>query len=119
MNENYITIQAEKGTINISEDVISAVVAVALSEVDGAAGLAHTIGEELSELLGKKSLSKGVKVQFVENSIIVDIVILVRFGCNITTVAQKVQQMTASSLEAMTGESSVINVHVAGVSMEK
>jgi len=119
MNENYITIQAERGTINISEDVISAVVSAALAEVDGAAGLANTFGAELVELLGKKCLSKGVKVQFVENSIIVDIVILVRFGCNITSVAQKVQQVAASSLEAMTGESSVINVHVAGVSMEK
>jgi len=119
MNENYITIQAEKGTINISEDVITAVVSVALAEVDGAAGLANTFGAELVELLGKKSLTKGVRVQFVDNSIVVDIVILVRFGCNITAVAQKVQQAVASSLEAMTGESSVINVLVAGVSMEK
>ena len=119
INDSYITIQTEKGSINISEDVISAVVSAALKEVDGAAGLAHAYGAELAEMLGRKSLSKGVKVQFVDNSVIVDIVILVRFGCNIASVAQKVQEVASSSLEAMTGQSSVINVHVAGVSMEK
>lgn len=119
MNESYITIQDEQGSISISEDVIASVVSASMAEVDGAAGLAHTFGAELVELLGKKSLGKGVKVQFENNSITVDVVIMVRFGCNIAAVAQQVQRAVASSLEAMTGQSSVINVHVAGVSMEK
>jgi uncharacterized alkaline shock family protein YloU len=119
MNDSYVTITAEKGSINISEDVISVVVSSALAETDGAAGLANTVGAELAELLGRKSVSKGVKVQFVDNNIVVDVIILVRFGCNITSVAQKVQSSVTAAVEAMTGHSSVVNVHVSGVSFDK
>jgi uncharacterized alkaline shock family protein YloU len=119
MNDSYVTIFDENGSINISEDVISVVVSSALKEVDGAAGLAHTVGGELAELLGRKNISKGVRVQFVDNHIVVDVIILVRFGCNIASVAQKVQSSVASSVEAMTGQSSVVNVHVSGVAFDK
>ena len=58
MPENYIARQDEHGSINISEDVIAVMVAAAASEVDGVAGLANTIGTDLAELLGRKSVSK-------------------------------------------------------------
>ena len=119
MTENYITILDENGSINISEEVISVVVSAALAEVEGVAGLANTVGAELAELLGKKSVSKGVKVQFVDGSIVVDVIVLVRFGCQITSVAQEVQTAVASSVEAMTGHGSVVNVHVSGVAFDK
>lgn len=38
MPENYITCQDEKGSINISEDVVAAMVRAAITEVDGVAG---------------------------------------------------------------------------------
>ena len=64
MGENYITCREEKGSINISEDVIISMVRSVLSEVEGVAGLSNTAGAELAELIGLKSVSKGVKVQF-------------------------------------------------------
>ena len=39
MPENYITCQDEKGSINISEDVVAAMVRAAITEVDGVAVL--------------------------------------------------------------------------------
>ena len=38
MPENYITCQDEKGSINISEEVISALVRAAVTQVEGVAG---------------------------------------------------------------------------------
>ena len=38
MPENYITCQDEKGSINISEDVVAAMVRAAITDVDGVAG---------------------------------------------------------------------------------
>ena len=52
MPENYITCQDEKGSINISEDVVAAMVRAAITEVDGVAGVATSTGTELAELLG-------------------------------------------------------------------
>ena len=87
MGENYITCQAEKGSINISEEVISSVVRSAISEIEGVAGLSNTAGAEIAELIGLKTLSKGVKVQFVEEKIVADVIITVEYGCNIVKVA--------------------------------
>ena len=47
MPENYITCQDEKGSINISEDVVAAMVRAAITEVDGVAGIATSAGTEL------------------------------------------------------------------------
>ncbi len=119
MAENYITTQEEKGSIHIAEDVIAVIVAAAVSEVEGVAGLANTTGGELADFVGKKSIAKGVKISFDEEHITVDVLIMVRFGCNVTQVAQKVQEAVASSVEAMTALHAVVNVHVSGVSFEK
>lgn len=119
MPENYITAAGEHGTINISEDVISVVVGTALAEVDGVAGTAGTVGGELAELFGKKSPSKGVKVVFDEGKISVEVIILVRFGCNIVSVGKKVQSAITSAVESMTGMEAEVNVRISGVAFEK
>ena len=100
MPENYIARQDEHGSINISEDVIAVMVAAAASEVDGVAGLANTIGTDLAEFLGRKSVSKGVKVQFVEDKIVVDVVVIVRFGVKINEVGVKIQEAVAGAVES-------------------
>ena len=65
MAENYISCQDDRGSINISEDVIISMVRAAINEVEGVAALTQPAASELAELLGIKSASKGLKVQFV------------------------------------------------------
>jgi len=120
MGENYISCQLEKGSINISEEVITGVVKSAVSEVEGVAGLSYTAGAELAELIGLKSVSKGVKVQFEDGKIIVDVIINVVYGCNIVQVAREVQDKIMSLIQAYTGiEKAEVNVHVSGISFDK
>ena len=120
MNDNYITSQVDNGSINISEDVIYSMVKAVISEVDGVAGLANTAGAELAELLGLKTVSKGVKVQLNDNQIVVDAIINVSYGCNIVKVAQEVQERVTGAIQATTGfEQPQVNVHVSGISFDK
>ena len=120
MGENYITCQVEKGSINISEEVITSIVKSAISEVEGVAGLSNTAGAELAELIGLKTVTKGVKVQFVDEKIIVDVIINVLYGSNIVSVARTVQDRVMSLVQASTGiEQAEVNVHVSGISFEK
>lgn len=119
MGENYVTRKDEKGSINISEDVIAVMVSAAIAEVDGVAGPSNTIASELVEFLGKKSVQKGIKVQFDENNITIDTIITVRFGSNITEVAQKVQSEIATSVANMTGMQPTVNVHVSGIAFDR
>ncbi|MGI5986194.1 MAG: Asp23/Gls24 family envelope stress response protein, partial [Oscillospiraceae bacterium] len=115
MADNYITTETEKGKVSISEDVIVVMVGAAITEVDGVDGLANTVGNDILEFIGKKNLAKGVKVTLQEDHITVDVLIMVTFGCVITEVAAKVQQAVSNAIEAMTGLSPTVNVHVSGV----
>ena len=120
MGENYISCSVETGSINISEDVISTIVRNTASEVEGVAALSNTAGAEIAEMIGLKTVSKGVKVQFVEEKIVVDVIITVEYGCNIVKVAQSVQDKVMSLVQASTGiEQAEVNVHVSGISFDK
>ena len=120
MGDNYISCKAENGSINISEDVISTIVRTAITEIDGVAGISNTAGAELAELIGIKTVSKGIKVQIVDDTIKVDAVILVRYGCNIVNVAKEVQNSVTEAVQAITGiDKAEVNVHVSGVAFEK
>lgn len=120
MAENYITCVEEKGTINISDDVIATMVKVAVKEVDGVAGMAITAGPAVSELLNKKTSSKGVKVSFGENSMNIDVVIMVKYGSNVVNVATAVQETVMTHVQDMTSVDDVtVNVHVSGIAFDK
>lgn len=116
MAENYITKIEEKGTINISEDVIVNIVRSAAIEVDGVAGFANTAGAEIAEFIGFKTMSKGVKIQLNGDKNVIDTLINVKYGSNIVSVAEKVQSRILEAVEAGTGIENVeVNVHVTGI----
>ena len=120
MGENYITCYDKNGSINISEEVIGSVIKAAVAEVEGVAGLSNTAGAELAEKIGLKTISKGVKVQFVDGKIIIDLIINVYYGCNIVSTAKNVQEKLIAVVEDSTGIANAdINVHVSGIAFEK
>ncbi len=120
MGENYITCREENGSINISEEVISSLVRAAIAEVEGVAGLSNTAGAEIAELMGIKTVSRGVKVQIVDDTVKVDTIINVSYGCNIVQVAQNVQNKVMNLVQSTTGiDRAEVNVHVSGVTFDK
>lgn len=120
MGDSYISCKDANGSINISEDVISTMVRSAITEIDGVAGISTTAGSELAEMLGFKTVSKGVKVQIVDDTVKVDAIILVRYGCNIVSVAREVQSSVTEAVQAIIGiEKAEVNVHVSGIEFDK
>ena len=120
MADNYITCQEERGSIHISEDVIVTLVKSTVSEIEGVAGLSNTAGSELAELIGLKTVTKGVKVQFIDGKILADVIITVVYGCNIVNVAREVQEKVMSLVQASTGiDNAEVNVHVSGIAFDK
>ena len=123
-SKGYITSEAPKGSINISEDVISTIAAAAVMEIEGVAGFATSMGNEIVEFLGKKNsqkgASKGVKITVQEEQITVDTYILIKYGFVIAEVAKEVQDEVFSAIEAMTGVTvSQVNVQICGIAFEK
>ena len=120
MAENYITCQEENGSSNISEDVIAGMIRSAILEVEGVAGLSNTAGAEIAELIGIKTLTRGVKVQFIDGRIVVDTIITVSYGSNIVHVARNVQEAVVNTVLGATGiEHAEVNVHVSGIAFDK
>ena len=120
MSDNYISYREESGSINISEDVISSIVRAAISEVEGVSGLSTTAGAELAEMIGLKTLPKGVKIRFDGNRVITDAIITVSYGSNVVNVAKAVQNAVRNVIESTTGfEDAEVNVHVSGISFDR
>ena len=119
MAENYITKQEEKGTVNISEEVIAVMVAAAVSEIEGVASLGSPTTPDLLDLFGRKNPVKGLKIRFIDEKITIDVLINVRAPGSITDVAVHVQDTVCSEVESVTGMNAVVNVHVTGISFEK
>ena len=60
---------------------------------------------------------KGVRVELDGEQIIVNIFVVMRYGCAIGDVAKKVQKNVHMALEGMTGfKVAAVNVHVGGIS---
>ena len=119
MPENYVITQTEKGNVCIAEDVISRMVSAAVAEVEGVAGLSSTLGSDLTDFLGLKSVPKGVKVTAQDGKTVIDVLLMVRYGDNVAEAGRKVQDAVGSAVEAMTGMNAEVNVHVTGISFEK
>ena len=94
--------------------------AAAVLEVEGIGGLAANLGTDLAELLGKKNLSRGIRIQVEDDHVMVDLGILVKYGFTIPDVARAVQEAVAGSIEATSGLTvAAVNVTVGGVVFEK
>ena len=64
-NKQYITQIQDNGTVMISEDVIAAIVAHTVNEVEGVAGLTGKALADISDFIGKKNFQQTVSIQFV------------------------------------------------------
>jgi len=110
----------EYGAIKIADEVVSVIAGLAASEVDGVAAMSGGWGANLGEMLGKKNLAKGVKVEVEGEMVNIEVFIVVQFGFPIPRVAAGVQQSVKQAVESMTGLNvNAVNVHVSGVLMKK
>ena len=116
-SKQYVTQNQENGSVLISEDVIAAIIAGAISEVDGVCGLAAKAGADIAELIGKKNWGKGLKITIAEDeSLTVDCNITVAYGQSVVSVANAVQTSITNALESMAGiKISAVNVNVCGI----
>lgn len=108
------------GQIQIADEVIAIIAGLAATEVEGVAGMSGSFAGGIAEVLGKKNLSKGVKVEVGESEVSIDLSLVIKFGYKIPEVAATVQNKVKNAIETMTGLSVIeINLHVTGVYFEK
>lgn len=106
-------VQTEMGSIQIAPEVIEVIAGLATIEVDGVAGMSGGFAGGIAELLGRKNLSKGVKVEVGQKEAAVDVSIIIEYGSKIPRVAGDIQRSVKQAIESMTGLDVVeVNVHI-------
>lgn len=114
------TAEDSVGRIQISDQVVAVIAGIAATEIEGVASLVGNITNEIVSKMGIKNLSKGVKVEMAENTVIACVTLNLMYGFNIPDVCQKVQEKVATSIETMTGLSvAKVDVSVADLTVNK
>ncbi len=120
MEENVQSVVNEIGTIKITDEVVAIIAGIAAMEVPGVTSMSGGIAGGIAEALGRKNLSKGVKVEVGEKEAAVDLYIIVEYGYRIPEVAWTIQERVKNAVEDMTGLNVVeVNIHIQGVNIER
>ncbi len=110
-------VKTENEGIKIADDVVAVIAGKSISEIQGVAGMSGGFAGGISEVFsGKKSLSKGVKVDIAENTAKIHVNIIVDYGTRIPDIAFEIQTKVKKAVENMTGlKVEEVNVNVQGV----
>lgn len=114
--KDYLVQPLENGNVLISEEVIASIAALAVRDVEGVYGLTGSSNFDLSEIIGRKNLRRGIRVLIDGEKVEISCNLVVKFGATVMEVAQKVQEAIADEVTAMTGvKPTAVNVNVCGV----
>ncbi len=114
-NKEYVSQSLENGSIHISEEVITAIAAMAAQDVEGVYGLGA------AGAMKKKNTAKDVRVEISEeDQISIDCYIVVLYGYSVVEVAKAVQEAVSSMVASTTGRVvKDVNVSIGGISLPK
>jgi uncharacterized alkaline shock family protein YloU len=105
--------RTEIGSIQIAPEVIAVIAGLATIEISGVAGMSGGFAGGIAELLGRKNLSKGVKVEVGQREAAIDVSIIIEYGYKIPEVSSAIQTNVKQAIESMTGLNVVeVNVHI-------
>lgn len=122
MDRQTLKIHEKEGTgeVHIADEVIAIITGLAATEVDGVKGMVGNLAGDIVELLGRRNLAKGVTVEVLEETVSLDLSIVVTYGAKIVDVTKQVQEKVKNAVETMTGLTvEAVNIRVTGVDMEK
>ncbi len=100
-----IKVQTERGEISISSAVFTAITGAAATNCFGVKGMAYrSMTDGLVHLLRREAMSKGVKVTYNDdNSVSIQLHIVVENGVNITTVCRSIMSEVKYVVNKNTG----------------
>lgn len=119
-NEISTEVKEDSGKIVFAPDVIATIAGLAAVDVKGVASMSAGVVEGIVQMLGKKNLSKGVKVEVGSEETAIDVSIIIEYGYRIREVCTKIQKDIKNAIETMTGlRVTQVNVYVQGIAFDK
>ena len=116
----YTLENGNMGQVQIADEVVAIIAGLAATEVEGVASMAGNITNELVSKLGKKSLSKGIRVKVEDCIVNVNVALYIAYGYSVPKTCKKVQEKVKAAIENMTGlEVEKVDIQIANVSISK
>lgn len=116
----YTLENGNMGQVQIADEVVAIIAGLAATEVEGVASMAGNITNELVSKLGKKSLSKGIRVKVEDGIVNVNVTLNIAYGYSVPKTCKKVQEKVKAAIENMTGlEVEKVDIQIANVSISK
>ena len=116
----YTLENGNMGQVQIADEVVAIIAGLAATEVEGVASMAGNITNELVSKLGKKSLSKGIRVKVEDGIVNVNVALNIAYGYSVPKTCKKVQEKVEAAIENMTGlEVEKVDIQIANVSISK
>ncbi len=114
--EKSRSLPTELGVVKVADEVVSIIAGLAATDIEGVASMSGGIAGGIAEVLGRRNLSKGVKVEVGTEDAKLDIFIVVEYGVRIPDVAWDIQESVKKAIEEMVGlQVAYVNVHVQGI----
>ncbi|MFG6115172.1 Asp23/Gls24 family envelope stress response protein [Thalassobacillus devorans] len=113
-----VDMNTKYGQVTISNEVISTIAGGAAVECYGIVGMASKsqLRDGIAEILRKENFSKGVVVRQEEDTLHIDMYIIVSYGTKISEVAHNVQSQVKYTLNKTVGLSvNSVNIYIQGV----
>ncbi len=108
----------EGDSIRISSEVIAVITSIISSDIPGVAGLSGGVVGGIAERLGRKDMTRGIKVQVDEDKVSIDLSIIVEYGAIIVDTTDKLKKEIRSNVEKTTGlKVQTININVLGINV--
>lgn len=110
-------INNEYGTIKIEDEVIARVAGIAAMECYGIVGMAaKNVKDGIVQLLKRESLTKGIHLSTNNNSIYIDLHVIVEYGTNIVAIADTLISTIIYKVKEFIGlDVEKVNIFVVGV----
>lgn len=90
------------GELKISTEAIAVIASTAALQVNGVSALATGRIEDFTERVGMKNPGKGLRLDIKNNTVSLDVHIIVKFGFRIPDVARAIQKAIKNTIEEMT-----------------
>jgi len=108
------------GEVRIAPEVIEVIIGIAANKVEGVYSMRGSLANSFSELFGRQSRGKGVKLDQTDGNLKVDVYAFLNYGVSVPKVALAIQEKVRQQVLFMTGlELTQVDVHIQGVVPEK
>lgn len=116
-----IKFDTDLGTVSIDNNVVATIAGLSAMESYGIVGMASkNAADGLFELLKWDHFSKGINVTSKENTLNIDLHIIVEYGVQISVVSKNIKDRVKYNIEKTTDlKVDTINIFVEGIRLEK